>query len=759
MDVKKNIDFEQYYENEYNNVIAHYYKNIKDEKMFAIILRIIVGVILIVILTMIDKKINLKEPLNNYYIWIISAYYTLIVVGTIISIINHLKKQIYKINEYIIKDMVAFVTNNDLDDVTYESKLQISEDSIEKMGLFNLDVVKYNGKNYINAQYNKNSMAFSDINTYVFDVSKTEKIIYKNGKKYLRTITRRKKRYIFKGIYIGATLNKKNKNQIYLIPNNFNDRFLQSKIMNYIKYHGTNIMLENLEFSKKYKVFCDDEVQARYILSLGLMEKINKLDELFKGKKYIVFKEGRRFSICIEGVSIEELRKSKMPMFRNIKKEKVVLMNFFCKINDLFKIYHILDLGNDLYVNHLENPAKKDSNINDKNTRALNIQGALVQSTSSKRVLNKNEKDLNTRNNANENILKIRRNSMDGLGLFNFTLDIIKKEYNDNGINPNLTKLLNDFSKNLIKQDKQDQFWSIMARGMLETLIILNLAENNVNLTILLEQSGDINKARQICRVNMSKLDISKLQNEAKIKNSIKTLNGENNDKTLASILKIVYEALLPYDRSTVDKGDLKTDKETHECENKSQKEQPKSNSIMITCPICNNEFKIRNVPVSVKTFYCNCPNCKTHLKRGNPFYKELSRNDYKKISFKIESGPALKSKDNYKCVILVDDKIKIDWKGVEKITNNPALINIIRIIILKYSKGLIDLSKRQKEHNGEFLHSRKGCKDDCSGTIKDVSFSVSNRFDNEELNNFYNNLKRELFSVIETYINLENKK
>ena len=160
-------------------------------------------------------------------------------------------------------------------------------------------------------------MVFSDMETYVIDTIETKEEIYRDGKKYIKTARKKKKRYIFKGIYIGATLNKKNINHIYLIPNNLNDTVLQSKIMSYIKYHGVPANLENLEFSKKYKVFCDDEVQARYILSLGLMERINKLDELYKGKKYIVFKEGKRFAICIEGVSIENIKNSKIPLFRN----------------------------------------------------------------------------------------------------------------------------------------------------------------------------------------------------------------------------------------------------------------------------------------------------------------------------------------------------------------------------------------------------------------------------------------------------------
>lgn len=140
----------------------------------------------------------------------------------------------------------------------------------------------------------------------------------------------------------------------------------------------------------------------------------------------------------------------------------------------------------------------------------------------------------------------------------NIKLYTITKEYIRNGINSNLMKLLNDFSKDIIKQDTQDLFWSTMARSMLETLIILNLVENKVDISSLIEQSGDINKARLICKNNVNKLDIERLQNNGDFINSIKTLNNENNEKTLSSILEIVNKALLPYDRTMVHKGEFK---------------------------------------------------------------------------------------------------------------------------------------------------------------------------------------------------------
>ena len=46
-----------------------------------------------------------------------------------------------KINEDIIKDILAFISDNPKNEVTFEPKLMLSKDALDKMELFNLDVV------------------------------------------------------------------------------------------------------------------------------------------------------------------------------------------------------------------------------------------------------------------------------------------------------------------------------------------------------------------------------------------------------------------------------------------------------------------------------------------------------------------------------------------------------------------------------------------------------------------------------------------
>lgn len=432
VNLKNQSNFEKYYQSEYKDVMAHYYETVKGKKLSTIAFRVLFGGALSVISIVLANKFDIKEVLNNYYTLVSTIYFAFIVVATFFSIKNTLKEIMSKLNEDIMRDIIAFISDNKIEDIMYEPKKKLSEESFDKMELFNLDVVKYNGKNYIKALYNKNNMVFSDMETYIIDTIETKKEIYKDGKKYIRTTRKKKKKIIFKGLYIGATLNKKNSNHIYLIPNNFNDTFLQSKIMNYIKYQGTPVMLENLEFSKKYKVFCDDEVQARYILSLSLMERINKLDELYKGKKYIVFKEGKRFAICIEGLSIENIKKIKLPAFRNQNKEINVLNNIFTKLNDLFKIYYILDLGNDLYTKYMDRPLKNVS------ATKLNVNTFIQPEIETRKVVLSNREKLlkamklqdNIRQLSQEDINKVLKKTMLNVNNVIHNIQVEQSSYN-----------------------------------------------------------------------------------------------------------------------------------------------------------------------------------------------------------------------------------------------------------------------------------------------------------------------------------------
>jgi hypothetical protein len=337
--------FEDYFSNSVDK-INEYYADFKNKKRKICIIYLMATIVFIAIYILAIFYLGFLS--DNYYAPLIFGIFLLLVL-CVISCVLKIKKEIRNINDKIIQDILVYISkdNNSI----FEPNKRISLDNIKEMELFNLKNLKYNGKNAISTNYNHNNMNFADMEIYYFqDKVKEEKVYGNDGKEYIKRTIEKEKKYVFDGCYISATLNKKIANHIYLIPNKFTDLVINGAINDYITYSGEEIELENLEFSKKYKVYSDDEIQARYILSLSLMEKINDIDKLFKGKKYIVFKEGRRFVICIEGFKIENLRKVSLPLNNTSKKLKENIKFIFKNLYNLFEIYNVLDLGKDIYV-------------------------------------------------------------------------------------------------------------------------------------------------------------------------------------------------------------------------------------------------------------------------------------------------------------------------------------------------------------------------------------------------------------------------
>lgn len=337
--------FNEFYENYKDKLDDIYLKfnqsKSKIEKRFVIAM-----IALLVIFILASYRLKLLVDSSSLFI-ILGCI--VIVVSVFIGIFLRLRREMYKLNKNIIEDIVRYISSDETS--IYEPDKRISINNIKEMELFNLENLKYNGKNAIVTNYNNNYMNFADMEIYYYkDKLKEETYYDSKGNPYTKKTIEKIKKTLFSGCYISATLNKNIAEHIYLIPNNFSDLIINGAIKDYITYSGEEIELENLEFSKKYKVYSDDEIQARYILSLSLMEKINNIDDIFEGKKYIVFKEGRRFVICLEGFKIEDLRKTLLPFRKTSSKVQENLRYIFKNLYKLFAIYDVLDLGNDLYV-------------------------------------------------------------------------------------------------------------------------------------------------------------------------------------------------------------------------------------------------------------------------------------------------------------------------------------------------------------------------------------------------------------------------
>ena len=56
---------------------------------------------------------------------------------------------------------------------------------------------------------------------------------------------------------------------------------------------GDRVKLEDPDFEKRFDVFSDDQVEARYLLTPGFMERVKRLDDLSDGAARLAFQGGR----------------------------------------------------------------------------------------------------------------------------------------------------------------------------------------------------------------------------------------------------------------------------------------------------------------------------------------------------------------------------------------------------------------------------------------------------------------------------------
>lgn len=345
--MKNNFDFIDFYYDCYKEIMDEYYSIYNDALRKNVKNAVIIAAILIVIpITLIFFTLG-KLITGTSLFWIIFIYIVIVFIYVGMGLKQTADKELRVMKSKIIDDILTFISKDG--ECEYLPRSRVSKDSFEKTNLFKMDLVNYNGSNYIKSKYNNATLIFADIEIYIY-TDKTRKSYYTvSGKSYVKTYKEKVKDIIFQGSYFGAELNKNNDTIIYLIPNTTNKFFSFNKLKNYVNYDGKLVNLENIDFSKKYRVYSTDETKARYILTLPVMEKINELDKLFPSKKFIVFKNDGRFSVFIENYTIENIKDMPLSIIRNFDKEIVNLGNMFDRINNYFLIYDILDLEKDIY--------------------------------------------------------------------------------------------------------------------------------------------------------------------------------------------------------------------------------------------------------------------------------------------------------------------------------------------------------------------------------------------------------------------------
>lgn len=145
-------------------------------------------------------------------------------------------------------------------------------------GLYTSSIYKYRGSDYFKMGYGNSNIEFSNINIEL----KTSK----NVGNIIQNFTKdddNNNNIIQNFIFITSDFNKQFSGQTFILPDYIENSLgnIAKSIQSLSTLFGELVNLENSEFEKLFRVYSNDQVTSRYILSTSFMEKIILLTKKF----------------------------------------------------------------------------------------------------------------------------------------------------------------------------------------------------------------------------------------------------------------------------------------------------------------------------------------------------------------------------------------------------------------------------------------------------------------------------------------------
>lgn len=181
---------------------------------------------------------------------------------------NFKRNVIFKIAQHVHEDLQYIPYGN------------IGIADFQKSGLFRRRIDRYKSEDLFKGQIDKTAITFSEVHAENRKVTKDSK-----GRRQVHWVT------IFDGVLFIADFNKSFQNKTVVLPD-YTEKIsgtLLDSLKSFFDGQGKLVKLENPEFENLFKVYSEDLIEARYILSTSLQERIVKLTETFGTHIYISF--------------------------------------------------------------------------------------------------------------------------------------------------------------------------------------------------------------------------------------------------------------------------------------------------------------------------------------------------------------------------------------------------------------------------------------------------------------------------------------
>lgn len=164
----------------------------------------------------------------------------------------------YSFKSQVIEKLVKFIDEN----LQYRPHDKVPQSTFMLSKIFTTEPNRYSGDDLVFGKVGETAIKFSELDAE-----------YESGSGKDRHVET-----VFKGLFFIADFNKDFTCTTVVLPDTAEKLFgwLGQKMQEMNVFRGQLVKLEDAEFEKNFVVYSDDQIQARYILSPSLMERILK---------------------------------------------------------------------------------------------------------------------------------------------------------------------------------------------------------------------------------------------------------------------------------------------------------------------------------------------------------------------------------------------------------------------------------------------------------------------------------------------------
>ncbi|RLA71385.1 MAG: Galanin [Epsilonproteobacteria bacterium] len=307
----------------YYNELFPELEKLEDERKALVSKITTYGIGLAAITAGIDLSIFFKFGFNNFLV-------ALPILAAILAgwVYKHMSKDYIKsFKTEIIKRLIHAISEN----LSYMQFQHISQYHYKRSNIFKDRIDRYNGNDLVKGDFNDTLLQFSDLHSeYVTKDSK--------GNKHWHTT--------FKGLFITAEFNKHFDGKTIILPDQAEQMF-GSLIGGWLQSNNFSqrelIKMDNPEFEKHFVVYGTDQIEARYLLTHSMMERLLNLHKRTKGNLYISFIGGQIYIAINNGHDHFE-----PTVFKSLLKYKLV-MEYVNTLNLAIGIVEELKLNEKLW--------------------------------------------------------------------------------------------------------------------------------------------------------------------------------------------------------------------------------------------------------------------------------------------------------------------------------------------------------------------------------------------------------------------------